>query len=175
MRINHVFLIILLCGTLFVNPGFAQGSKEIYSLAVNAARAGDKDSAFMYLTSLMSSYPDSEYAESALFGLTEYYFSINSYHDAAREVMKLIDKYPESQTRPVALCYLLKISRLLEQGPLTKKLEKEITTSKHFSFVFRDHKEYLYTSPLGRKYRVAYYIDRVEFYIDGELFEKISY
>lgn len=175
MRINQVSLIIILCGALFINTGFAQESRKIYDLAVNAARSGDKDAAFMYLTTLVSSYPDSAYAENALLGLTEYYFSINSYHDAAREVMKLIDKYPESQASPFALCYLLKISRLSQQEELTKKLEKEITTSKHFSFVFRDHKEYLYTSALGRKYRVVYYIDKVEFYIDGELFEKISY
>jgi outer membrane protein assembly factor BamD (BamD/ComL family) len=166
---------LLLCGVLFAQKGYAQESRVIYSMALEEARAGNTDSAFMHFNSLLMRFPDTKYSESALFATAEYFFSIGDYFDASERFVKLVSGFFESKSRPFALCYLLKLAKMAKEESLVKNLEKEIFTSQQFSFVFRDHKEIKYTSSFGTHYKVAYYIDKVEFYIDGELFEKIHY
>lgn len=171
----------ILCVVLLFVPAFltaAYAKKEdgqIYSQAIRESRSGNMDAAFMQLRSLLTGYPDSKYAENALFAVGEYYFLIADYDDSSRAFVKYLDDYPESKFISFALMYLLKIAEKRGDGLLAKSLEKKIVTFRRVCFLFKECKEYKYRSVLNKKHRAAYYIDKVEFYIDGALFAKISF
>ncbi len=74
-----------------------------------------------------------------------------------------------------ALAYLLKIARLQQNQKSIKKLETDILSLKRQGFVFEEKKEYQYTSPLYRKHRVIYTIDKIAIIIEDQIFEKISF
>lgn len=160
----------LLFGTCYAEEG-----GRLYSSAIREARSGNKDTAFMYFRSFLVNYPDSRYARDALFATGEYYFLISDYADSARAFTRYLDDYPDSPCVSFALAYLLKIAEKRGEEALVGDLKKKIATLRQMSFLFRESKEYKYRSALFRKHKAVYYIDRAEFYIDGELFAKISY
>jgi len=160
---------------LICNVGYAKEAKQIYATAVKAAQSGDLDSAFMTFLSLLKNYPESQYREDALFAIGEYYFQIGDFKDAAGTFIKFINEYPDSKAKPFVLVYLLKIAERDKLESLVKSLEKEIVTSRQLVLLFRDFKEYKYTSPLFKKHKVIHYIDKVEFYVEGQIFAKIFY
>lgn len=172
---NKVFWLFLLFIFSVFNAASAQNEGQLYSKAVREARSGNRDAAFMYFRALLADHPDSKYTEKALFATGEYYFSVNDNSDAFRAFTRYIDDYPDSQATAFALMYLLKIAEQQRQESFSKDIEMMIVTLKRLSFLFRESKEYRYQSPLCRKYRAVYYIDKVEFFIDGEFFAKISY
>jgi len=165
-----VFLILLFC-----RAGYCQESQEIYHEGVQAARAGDLDYAFMYFQSLVKEYPESRYGNDALFAMGEYYFIKGDYPDANGVFIKLINDYPDSKGEIFALVYLLKIAESRGNEDLAQDLKDKIATSKRLVLLFKDSKEYKYKSPLSKAYKAVYYIDKVHFYLDGELFAQISY
>ncbi len=153
----------------------AQSEERLHALAAEAAGSGQIDAAFMHFRSLLTEYPHSKYEERALFAMGEYYFRAADYRDAAQMLTSLLEGYPDSEGRLFALAYLLKIAERAGEEALAQKLKNEIVTLRQHSFLFRNFKEYKYLSPLSRKYRALYYIDKIEFYVDGELFAQISY
>ena len=174
MKFKVVFVIILFV-FLSWNLGNAQEEKEMYSMAVSAVRSKDFNTAFMHFRSLLENYPESKYRENALFALGEYYFMAADYSDAAGAFISLINDYPNSKGRQFALVYLLKIAQIRGEESLVKALEEKIVTFRQLTLLFSNFKEYRYRSPLRRQHKVIYYIDKVEFYVDKELFAKISY
>jgi len=170
-----VLPIVTLLVFLFLSLAYAQESQRIYSLALKAAKEGDPGYAFMSFRYLLSNYPDSKHREAALFATGEYYFLIGDYTDARPVFIKFVDEYPNSKVRPFALAYLIKIAEKQDQEALAESMEKEIITSQQLILLFRDFKEFRYLSPLHRRYKAVHFIDKIEFYIDGELFAQISY
>jgi hypothetical protein len=142
-------------------PAHAEESGKIYRSGVKAARQGDEGYA--------------EYAAEALFASAEYYFEIGDLADARLLFLRFVNDYPEAQARPFALAYLAKMARSQSQEDLARSLDKEIVISQQLVLLFREFKEFQYVSALNRKYRAVHFIDRIEFYRDGELFEQISY
>jgi len=165
-----VLLIIFFC-----NTGYAQDSKEMYYQGIEAAKSNDLDSAFLYFESLLANPPESKYRQDALFATGEYYFLIGDYRDANRSFVQLISNYPDFKGKLFALAYLLKIAQGQSNEAAVKNLENKIVTFKQLIFLFKYSKEYKYKSPLCKKYKVIYYIDKVQFYLDEELFAQISY
>lgn len=175
MKINKILLTILLFILLFFNYGFSQDDGRIYSMAIREVKADNLDFAFMYFRSLLRDYPDSKYAQDGSFAIGEYYFITANYKNAAEAFSNFINDYPDAKGLPFALIYLLRVSRLRQDEPTFEKLKDEIIGLKRLAFLFRESKGYTYKSPLRRKYRMVYYIDKVEFYLDDKLFEKIPY
>jgi len=54
-------------------------------------------------------------------------------------------------------------------------LEKQIIDLQQVSFVFRESKKISYKSPLYQNYKTIIHIDKIEFFVEGELFAKVSY
>lgn len=175
MKINKILLTILLFILLIFNYGFSQDDGQIYSMAVREAEDGNIDFAFMYFRSLLRNYPDSKYAHDSAFAIGEYFFIAADYKNAAEAWSNFINDYPDSKGLPFALMYLLRVAGIRHDEPLLEKLRNKIIGLKQLTFLFRESKGYAYKSPLRRKYRMIYYIDKVEFYVDDKLFEKISY
>ncbi len=172
---DKILFLVCFFFILSLASGYAQEAGQLYSTAVAEARSGNIHLAFMRFRTILLNYPDSKYAENALFAIGEYYSLIADYPDAIKAFTQYLNEYPDSKANVFVFMYLLKIARIQEKEKAVKDFEKKIITLKQTTFLFRESKEYKYRSPFYRKHRVVYYIDKIECYVDGELFAKISY
>ena len=157
------------------SAGFAPGETRLYSKAVRFAQAGQVHFAFMQYNQLLRNYPASKYRGRALFAAGEYYFRISGFQDAEKAFTAFLDEYPDAQEKIYALAYLLRIARRNGNEASVEDLEKQIIDLRQVSFVFRESKEAAYRSPLHQNYKAVSYIDKIEFYVEGKLFAKVSY
>jgi TolA-binding protein len=171
-RIIPAFLFLVL---LFTGLALAQEESWLYSNAINEAKKGDYEFSFLNLHSLVIGFPQTKYLENSLFAIGEYHYKDNNHADATDAFIQLLEKFPDSKSTVFALAYLLNIAQKRQDQELSSKLEKAIATFHKLSLVFRNSKEFTYKSILFSKYKVIYYIDKVEFYKDGELFAQVSY
>ena len=162
-------------GHAFSFLGYDPQASALYSTGREAAKQGEYDSAFLSFRALLQGHPTSRYARRALFALGEYYFLTGSYRDSAEAFLQLIEEDPEAKNAIFCLAYLYKIALNNDDQELTAKLERTIVTFHQLSLVFRETRQFSYRSSLSRRHKVVYYIDKVEFYVDGELFAQISY
>ena len=163
----------IVCVILFT--GCRSEDRELYDHAVRSAKSGDKDFAFMYYTQILRDYPKSQITESVLFAQAEYYAFLPDYKQASALFNRFIREYPNSKTKLFVLGHLLRIAEIQKDPQRIQELKKEITTFKQVSFVFRDFKEFKYISPCSGKYSAIFRIDTVEFFLEGELFAKVSF
>jgi TolA-binding protein len=170
-----IFTGLIILALSFSAPLFAQEEGWLYSNAINESKAGNYEFAFLNLHSLISTYPTSKYVENSLFAIGEYHFLSNNSSEAVDSFSQILERFPDSKSTVFAMAYLLKIAQKRGSTDLAANLEKAIATFHKLSLVFRNSKDFIYRSALGAKYRAVYYIDKVEFYKDGELFAQVSY
>ena len=175
IKIISIFILVVMQTSVFLEQSFAQGDREIYSKAVRSVKEGEIDFAFMNFHWIRINHPESEYFKDALFATGEYYFSVGDYRNADECFNQFIDQFSKDRARIFASVYLLEIAKKETDVALIKSLTKEIFTSEQLSLLFRDYKEYYYISPLSKIYKATYFIDKVEFHIDGKLFTQVSY
>ena len=168
-------LIIFILALSFSGSAWAQEEGRLYASAMQEARAGNIDFSFLQLHSLVRTYPESRYLENSLFAIGEYHFQNKNFVDAVDAFSQLLEKFPDSKSTVYSMVYLLKIAQERGAGELAANLEKAIATFHKLSLVFRKSKTFTYRSALWNKYKADYYIDKVEFYKDGELFAQVSY
>jgi len=171
-RQHYVWIVVCL---LLGITGLAYASSQIYSKAVKFAKSGQIDFAYMQYNKLLRTYPMSKYRDRALFATGEYYFQNFGFKQASEAFQSFIDEYPDSDERLYALAYLLSIAKKDSNESFAQSLEKQIIDLQQVSFVFRDSKEITYKSPLFQNYKAIIHIDKIEFYVEGELFAKVSY
>lgn len=171
-KILLIFLVIIYCSSGFVYP---KEDSQLYSQAVEAAKAGQIELAFMYFRTFLKEHPQGKLSIKALFAMGECYYLFNAYSDAARTFNSFIKKYPESKVKLFAIAYLFKIAHIEGKQDLIEGLKKELLTIEQVSLLFRNYKKISYTSPLLRKYKALYFIDKIEFYIDEEPFTEIYF
>lgn len=175
MKIKKLtILIILLSIFLFSSNSYSQ-DKEFYYKAVKLARDEKIDFAFSYLDMVVNIYPKSRFFENSLFSCGEYYFISGDRYSTKNTFDKFVALLPNSKAKPFALVYLLKIAEEEKKQDIVESLQKQIISFKQVSLVFRDFKEYSYLSALDKEYKIIYFIDRAEIYIDGDLFAKIPF
>lgn len=175
MKIRKLTILIILSLIFFLcQKGYSQ-DEEFYNKAVKLARDKQFDFAFSYLDMVVNIYPKSSFFENSLFSCGEYYFISGDRHSAKNTFDKFVALLPDSKARPFALAYLLKIAEEQKKQDVVEDLQKQIISFKQVSLVFRDFKEYSYLSALNKEYKIVYFIDRAEIYIDGDLFAKIPF
>lgn len=167
---------IILTGWLLLVPalGYAGEADALYAKALQAARAGRVDFAFMYYNQIDREYPYSRYREQVLFAKGEYFCELLVYARAKEAFEKVLDEYPQSPGKLFVLSYLYKIAEAQGNAESVESFKKEILTFRQVGLVFKETKEYNYPSPFYQSYRVVFYIDKVEFYRGGELFATVS-
>jgi outer membrane protein assembly factor BamD (BamD/ComL family) len=177
MKARLLFLIACAFFLSSVEPACAQSAGEKYKNGLAAAKTGNEDYAYLYFLSVARDDPGSKYRPQSLFACGEYYFFKSDLRDAFDAFTEFTDDYPDSRIKPYALFFLLKMARAWQKEELITSVEKEIRNMKQVILVFKDTKEYKYkfTSPFGRKYKLTYHIDRVEFNVDGEVLEQVLY
>lgn len=149
--------------------------RSLYYKGLHAARIGNKDVAFMDFKAFLKGFPESKMAKNALFSTGEYYFSISDYRDAAESFVRFIKLYPEAKAKLFALVYLHEIAKSQGNQELVEKISKEIITFKQLRLLFSEFEEYVYWSVFSNQYKAVFFIDKVEIYINEELFKELSY
>ena len=157
----------------FFNYNYQAAS--LFSQAREAAKRGEYDEAFLSFRTILENHPDSRYYKRAQFAVGEYYFLTGNYQDAAPVFLQLIADDPKAKNTIFCLAYLLRIAQNTEDEELIAQFEHNIVTFHQLSLVFRESKQFTYRSSLLRRHKVIYYIDKVEFYVNGELFAQIAY
>ncbi|MCX7927710.1 MAG: outer membrane protein assembly factor BamD [Candidatus Omnitrophica bacterium] len=177
LKLQYVFIFIftLICPLIAGAQIPSLSEYELFSLASQQVQSGNLDFAFLYFNNLLEQFPSSRYSEQALFAVGEYYFIERNYRQATTTFLKFIDRYPDSVASVFALCYLREIAQYLGDESTTEKLTQLIISCQRLSLVFRESKTISYVSALKRKLCVRYFIDKVEFSINGELFARINY
>jgi len=155
--------------------GFAPGAFQVYSKAVNFARAGQGDFAFMQYNELLRNYPASKYRGKALFATGEYYFRESGYNKAISAFQTFLVENPDSKEKLYALAYLLNIANQENNELLAVDLRKQIIELQQVSFIFRKKKEIAYRSPLYQNHKAVIHINKIELYVEGELLAKVSF
>lgn len=173
---KKIALGVALCLLLVYNgSAHAAGSRQSYALAVRAARQHDYDAAFMYFRAVLREPVTELYREQALFATGEYYYLKGIHTEARRVFADYLKQYPSEAKRIFALAYLLALAQETGQTELAERISHQIITMQQVSLLFRETKEYEAVSALQRNLKVVYYIDKVEFYADQELFQSIPY
>jgi tetratricopeptide (TPR) repeat protein len=171
-----IIFICLLITYLFISNGFCGEDKDFYYRGIKAARAGQIDKAFSYFDLVLRNLSVSNrYTENALFATAEYYFSINADRDAKIAFRQVASDYPKSITALLSLGYLFNMAKAEGEQESLESIKKEIIGFKQVSLLFRDSEEFKYLSAMNKKYKAVYYIDKVEIYIDGELFQDVPF
>jgi outer membrane protein assembly factor BamD (BamD/ComL family) len=168
-----LFLLILLT----YRPLTAQRDYEKYQSAIEAIKSGQEDFAFIELLSISRDKPQTRYRQDSLYACGEYYFFKLNYRQALNIFSEFIEDYPDSRIKPYALFYILKIAKSWRSASIVKMLENKIRDMKQVILIFKESNEYKYpyTSLFGRKYKLIYHVDRVEFNIDGKVLEQVFY
>ncbi len=154
------------------------GCKEessLYNQAMNFASNDKRDFAYMYFNKIVTNFPESKYFKNSLYAIAEYYFMLGDFSKANESFWMFIEKYPQDKNVPFAYAYLLKIAKSNKEEKTQDYIEKEVISLKQFSLLFRESKEFKYLSPFYREHKIVYSINKIEFYIDGELFEEILF
>jgi len=168
-------MILVIIGIWLGSTGFAPGSFQNYSKAVKFAKAGQVHFAFMHYNKIIRNFPNSKYRNKALFATGEYYFHNSGMKQATQAFQLFIDENPDAKERLYALAYLLNIANQGGDEAFVQGLEKQIIDLQQVSFVFRSEKEIAYRSPLYQNHKAVIHIDKIEFYVEGKLFAKVSY
>lgn len=152
---------------------YSQEDLSLYREGIKAARAGDVEFAFMNFRQLLTGFPKSQFTEKTLFSLGECYYLFSDYKSAYETFIRIIENNPQSETKIFILAYCLEFARKDGKEELAKSIKKEIVTDRQLSLLFSDFKEHTFESI--RSYKAIYFIDKVEIYIDEELFIKVPY
>ncbi len=171
MKRSFVIFLIVLC--FFSASAFSDTT--VFYKGVRAAYSGRLDFAFMFFRSFLQSYPRSKLAQDAIFALGEYYYFTNNPTMSARHFNRVIVQYPTSKAKIFACAYLLNMAQRSKNEDAERSLKREIVTAHNLSLVFSKYKRYIYESPFNKKYKALYYMDRVQIYINDDLFTEISY
>ena len=173
--LSKIFLVLAFFILVFHDIAHCREDKKLYKDGIQAAREGNSDIAFIKFHMLLNSFPDSEYSQNALFSAGEYYFLINDSSNAKKSFEKFLNDYPEAEIKPFVIAYLLKIAENRQQHSSIEKLTKTLVGSQQVSLLFRDFEELKYLSALNKNYKAINFIDKIEIYIDEEIFAEISF
>lgn len=170
-------IIILCLWGIFCLTSLARAESEaqIYRKAVQAAKTGRTDFAFMYYSALSRNYPDSRYRREFLFARGEYLFWMPNYPEAAAAFETFLKDFPDADGKLVVWGYLYRIAQIRKDSVRMEEIKKEIIGFQQVGLVFKEFKENQYRSPMHYAYRVVFHIDKVEFYREGGLFAEVSY
>ena len=174
-QMKKILIVFLLFVSLLPTCLFAFSNVDEYKLAINAVKSASPDIALLHFLTVINETKKTKHYKDSLFAAGEYYFIIGNYNESFRILTRLIKEYPTAKEKPLALLYLMKISRKSGHEELAKQISREILNAQQFILLFRDTKEYSYKSPFAIKYKIIYHIDRAEFYVDGELSEQLYY
>ncbi|MGD0335989.1 MAG: outer membrane protein assembly factor BamD [Candidatus Omnitrophota bacterium] len=168
-------LIIAILLFLAAGAAYADDASHAFAEALTAAHNDENNFAFMQFRTFLQEYPESKYAQQAMFAIGEYYFMSANYSQAKETFYKFIEKYPDAASRIFAMAYLLNMASRLSDNKASLDIQKKIINFTRLTLLFRKSKEYKYASAFNKKLVAVYSIDSIKFYAQDKLFAEISY
>ena len=175
MKLYVIILSLLLQGCFWVPCVKASEADLEWKEAVGFAKQGENDFAFMDFNTLLEEYPKSRYAMAAEFAQGEYYFLQNNLQMASNEFKNVYAQYPQHEEALIALVYLFKIAQIQQHPDDMKAYHHKAATFRQLTFIFNDEKSFKFLSGFQRKHKLVYYINKVELYVNGELFTEVPF
>jgi mRNA-degrading endonuclease HigB of HigAB toxin-antitoxin module len=83
--------------------------------------------------------------------------------------------YPQHEESLVALAYLFQIAKIQKRPDDMKKYRNKAASFRQITFIFNDKKFFKFHSGFQRKHKLVYYINKVDLYVNGELFTEIPF
>lgn len=167
MRFFTLFLTAI-CGFLFLSPLSQAAEKPKKKNSIEY----DYRKFLNWRLRLLDKINEKE-RQNILFAISEYFFAEKDYGDAQRALREFISQSPVNISTLLANVYLYKIAknygREAELAAITKDLFQD-----RFVLLFEKFKKINYTSLWKNKYEVHYFRDRIEVFLNGELFEEIK-
>ena len=175
MKLYASILSLLLQGCFWVPCVKASEANLEWQDAVKSAKQGEYDFAFMDFKTITDDYPNSPRFLAATFAQAEYYFLENNLQAASDEFKTFYNKYPKHEESLIALVYLFKIAQIQNYPDDIKEYRNKIASFHQLTFIFNDKKSFKFFSGFQRKYRLVYHINKVELYVNGQLFSEVSF
>jgi outer membrane protein assembly factor BamD (BamD/ComL family) len=149
-----------------------------YNRGIRYIKTKRPDFALMEFRGVVRDYPESLFAQKALFAIAEYCYDNNICYEAMDNFTAYLNKYPGSESGIFAKAYLLKITRDIKfPSPDEKKAFENIKKdffSKPLFLLFKEYKQISYKSPSLNRFKIRYYVDNIEVYRNGQLFIQIT-
>jgi outer membrane protein assembly factor BamD (BamD/ComL family) len=175
MKLYVIILSLLLQGGFWVTCVEASEADLKWQDAIVSAKQGDYDFAFMDFQSFLEEYPESRHCVAAQFALGEYYFLQNNLPMASNAFKNVYSQYPQHQEALIALAYLFKIAEIQKHSADIKDYRSKAASFRQLTFIFNDKKSFKFLSGFQRKHKLVYYINKVELYVNDELFTEVPF
>lgn len=175
MKLYVIILSLLLQGSLWVTCAKASEADLQWKDAIGFAKQGENDFAFMDFQTILADCPHSRHCLAAAFAQGEYYFYQNNLKMASEAFKSFTAKYPQRQEALIALAYLFQIAKIQNLADDMKKYRDKAASFRQLTFIFNDKKFFKFVSGFQRKYKLVYTINKVELYVNGQLFTEIPF
>ncbi len=175
MKLYVIILSLLLQGGFVVTCVKASEADLEWKEAIGFAQQGEYDFAFMGFQTILGDCPDARHCLAAEFAQGEYYFLQNNLPMASDAFKSFYAKYPRHEEALIALAYLFQIAKIQNLSADMKEYRSEAASFRQLIFIFNDKKFYKFLSGFQRRHQLIYYINKVELYVNGQLFTEIPF
>ncbi len=142
-------------------------------------REGKYEKALIYLRSMRRETQDPKRLAEIQFGIGECFFYQRAYFESLDAFRQHLKDCPEHKTAVFVKMYLAKTLSLLktntQEGEALKKEVEEFLYSVPLFLAFKECRKKSYKSIVGNVYELHEYVNRVEIYLNGEVFFKIKH
>lgn len=167
-------LIAVTAAVFMSGQGYAQEASEHIQQA-QAAIAEDTKGVERFLsfrTKLQYGVSKKE-KEKLDFAVAEYYYKIRDYSDARRAFEEYVAENPNGIGALLANVYLYRLSKFYGKEEKAAFHKKELFKNQ-FVLLFEKYKVIDYQSLNHNEYKIHYFLDHIEFYLNGDIFEQVS-
>jgi|GEM_PF-2307147 mRNA-degrading endonuclease HigB of HigAB toxin-antitoxin module len=175
MKLYVIILSLLLQGCFWITCVKASEVDLEWKEAVGFTKQEEYDFAFMDFRTILDNCPSSRYCLAAEFAQGEYYFLKNNLNLATDEFESFYTKYPHHEEALIALAYLFQIAKIQKHPDEMKKYQNMAADFRQLTFIFNDKKSFKFISGFQRKHKLVYYINKVDLYVNGELFTEVPF
>lgn len=147
--------------------------EDLFLEAEAQAKAHKYDFAFILLGDYLKNNPGGRRGADARFALAEYYYLRKNYRPASVELTKYFQDYHDAPSAIFAKAMLYKILQEKEEHiEITDKLKQDFFSRPLF-LVFSQSHAASYVSALNNTYKIMDYVDKIEVYLNDEIFLEI--
>ncbi|HOW36026.1 MAG TPA: hypothetical protein PL155_06410 [Candidatus Omnitrophota bacterium] len=170
MNSKNLVIIVFLCALVLGNGKGAWAKCSCESDGIDTDQDLKK---FMSLRQKLANTVKESKRKEINFAIAEYYFKANSFVDAKREFEAYALQDSGGITDLLARIYLYKIAQSKKDETRMADLKKEIFRDQ-FILLFDQYKTKQYVSLLGNKYEIRHFVDKIEVFLNGDIFEQVS-
>jgi len=175
MKLYVIILSLLWQGCFWVTCVKASEADLEWKEAIGFAKQGETDFAFMDFQTILDDCPHSRHCLGAQFALGEYYFLQNNLPMASEAFEDFYAQYPQHEEALIALAYLFQIAKIENRPHDMEGYRSKAASFRQLTFIFNDKKSFRFSSGFQRKYKLVYYINKVELYVNDKLFTEIPF